>query len=551
MFPTRERPGRSRSPVRPARRAAGDPVSGLHPPLRPFGRADVPAPTGRESADFDRHAIDELGVPQPVLMENAGRAAATLLQRLYPGGPVVALVGAGNNGGDALVALRTLAAWGREVRAVLVADRAGPEAVLHAWEVPTVRDGDLDEVGWREALGRATVVVDGVLGTGVQGAPRERQARALRHLGASGRPVLAIDIPSGVDAATGAVPGEAARADVTVSFGAPKLGCLLHPGRAHAGRVIAAEIGFPPMPPGTASAAVTTPAWAQARLPVRALDTHKNAVGRLLVVAGQPGMAGAAILCARAGLRSGAGLVQVCSAPENREVIQGAVPEAIFVDADDAVALDGALQAASAVAVGPGLGTGERGEALLARVLRVGVAPVVVDADGLNLLAASRGGSAREVAARRPLLLTPHPGEMGRLRGLSAEEIHADRVGVVRRAAEELGCAVILKGAPSLVAAPGEPTQVDTQGSSDLATAGLGDVLTGVCGALLAQGLAPRDAGAVALHLSGRAAVLAGRGASLTPSDVVRWLPDALAERGAGEDRLRLPFVTLDLDPAR
>jgi NAD(P)H-hydrate repair Nnr-like enzyme with NAD(P)H-hydrate dehydratase domain len=140
---------------------------------------------------------------------------------------------------------------------------------------------------------------------------------------------------------------------------------------------------------------------------------------------------------------------------------------------------------------------------------------------------------------------------MGRLRELSAEEIAADRVAVVRAAAEELGCAVVLKGAPSLVAAPGLPVQVDTQGSSDLAAAGMGDVLTGVCGGLLAQGLGPRDAGAVALYLSGRASVLAGRGRSLTPSDVVRWLPEALAERGAGADRLGLPFVTLDLDAPR
>ncbi len=507
-------------------------MSVLHPPLRPYGRLDVPAATGKESADFDRQAIEELGVPQPVLMENAGRAAATILDRLYPRGLVVALVGAGNNGGDALVALRTLAAWGREVRAVLVADRVGPETVLHAWTVPWVEDGDLDDAGWGELLAGAAIVVDGMLGTGVQGAPRERQARAIRHLHAAGRPVLAMDIPSGVDAATGAVPGEAVRADVTVSFGAPKLGCLLLPGRGRAGRVVAVEIGFPPMPPEAASAAVTTPAWAQARLPDRALDTHKNAVGRLVVVAGQSGMAGAAILCVRAGLRAGAGLVQVCSAPGNREVIQGAVPEAIFLDADDIDALDRALDQASAVAVGPGLGTGARGEALLARVLLVGTAPVVVDADGLNLLAESRGGSTREVAKRRRLLLTPHPGEMGRLRELSAEAIAADRVAVVREAANDLGCAVILKGAPSLVAAPGLPVQVDTQGSSDLATAGMGDVLTGVCGGLLAQGLDAARRGR--RRPVPERARLRTRGEGAQPHAVRRR---ALATRGVGRAR--------------
>lgn len=522
-------------------------------PLRPYGRLDVPAPTGRESADFDRHAIEVLGVPQPVLMENAGRSAAAVLDRLWPRGTVVGLVGAGNNGGDALVLLRTLAAWGRDVRAVLVADRPEPETLLHGWAVPTSGDheaGD-DPEAWRAVLGAADVVVDGILGTGVQGAPRARQARAIDHVNRSGRPVLSIDIPSGVDAVTGGVPGEAVRADVTVAFGAPKLGTLLHPGRANAGRLVAVEIAFPPMPPGAAGAQVATPAWVQAHLPVRDLDTHKNAVGRLVVVAGRAGMGGAAVLCVRAGLRAGAGLVQVCSPPENRALLQAAVPEAIYVDPGEPGALEEALGAASAVAVGPGLGTGDGAEALLARVLEVGGAPLVADADALNLLAAGRGGTPGTVGARRPLLLTPHPGEMGRLRALEHDAIAADRVGAVRGAAEAYGCAVLLKGAPSLVAAPGAPVLVDVQGSSDLAAAGMGDVLTGVCGGLLAQGVAPREAGGLGLALSGRAARIAGRGPALTPSDVLRWLPEALAERGAGRSDLALPFVTFDLDAAR
>lgn len=525
----------------------------LHPRLRPFGARDVPAPTGAESAAFDRHAIEELGVPQPVLMENAGRSAALVLQRLFPEGPVVGFVGAGNNGGDALVLLRSLQAWGREVHAVVVADRDASEPVLHGWEVPTTSDEALgdDEAAWTALLGPAGVLVDGILGTGVQGAPRERQARAIRRLNRAGRPVLAVDIPSGVDGATGAVPGDAVEADVTVSFGAPKLGGLLHPGRGKAGRLVAVEISFPPMPAGAAGARVVTPAWAQAHLPHRGLDTHKNAVGRLVVVAGQPGMAGAAVLATRAGLRAGAGLVQVCSPAENREVLQSAVPEAIYVDAGDAGAVEEALGQASAVAVGPGLGTSDEAAALLERVLGSGKASLVVDADALNLIAAGRAPDLSAVSSRRAVLITPHPGEMGRLRGLSADDIASDRVGVARAAAADLGCAVLLKGAPSVVAARESAVLVDVQGSSDLATAGMGDVLTGVSGGLLAQGMAPREGGAVALYLTGRASVLAGRGRSLTPPDVVRWLADALSERGRGASELALPFVTLDLDPAR
>ncbi|HSG08213.1 MAG TPA: NAD(P)H-hydrate dehydratase [Longimicrobiales bacterium] len=521
------------------------------PPLRPFGRSRVPVCTGEEAARFDAMAIDELGVPQPVLMENAGRSAAQVLQRLFPGGSVVAVVGAGNNGGDALVLLRTLAAWGRDVRAVIVADRSTPESVLHAWDVPSTTDEALGEAGWRGLLAGAAVVVDGILGTGARGAPRERQAVAIRCINESKRPVMAMDIPSGVDATTGATPGEAVHADVTVSFGFPKVGTLLHPGRAHSGRLVAVEIAFPPMDEGGFSGMAVTPAWAQARLPGRGLDTHKNAVGRVVVVAGRPGMAGAAVLATRGALRAGAGLVQVCSPSENRGVLQGAVPEAIYLDPGDGAALEDALAQAAAVAVGPGLGTDQGAEALLTRVLDVGAAPLVADADALNLLAQGRPSAVSAVASRRPLLVTPHPGEMSRLLAVGAEQVAGDRLGVARAAAEALACTVLLKGAPSVVAGRGDPVLIDLQGSSDLAVAGMGDVLTGVCVGLLAQGASTRHAGALALYLSGRAAVIAGRGRSLTPPDVLRWLPEALAERGEGASDLAFPFVALDLDRAR
>jgi NAD(P)H-hydrate epimerase len=197
----------------PVRAAA---MSGPRPPLRPFGGTRVWAHTGAESADIDMRAIRSRGVPQSVLMENAGRSAAAILSRLFPSGPVVGLVGAGNNGGDALVLLRTLRAWGRDVEAVLVADRPEGEPLLHGWSLPVRHDDELDGVGWAALLGSAAVVVDGVLGTGARGAPRKRQAAAVARMNACGRPVLALDVPSGVDASTGAVPAEAVRATVTV-----------------------------------------------------------------------------------------------------------------------------------------------------------------------------------------------------------------------------------------------------------------------------------------------------------------------------------------------
>jgi len=525
-------------------------MAGLHPLLRPYARVDVRAPTGAEAAEYDRTAIETLGVPQLVLMENAGRAAAMILQRLRPHGRVVGVVGSGNNGGDALVLLRTLRAWGRDVLAVVVADRPSREPLLHGWDVPVRTDEGLDADGWRTLLGDAGAVVDGVLGTGLRDAPRERQSAAIEHINDSLPWVLSIDVPSGIDSGTGGVPGSAVQASVTVAFGAPKLGSLLHPARALVGRLIAVDIGFPPWPPGDVTARVVTPAWVQARLPTRGSDTHKNAVGRVLIVAGQSGMAGAAVLAARAALRAGAGLVRICSARENREIMQGAVPEAVYVDPGDPQALPAAMQQCDAVAIGPGLGTEVFAQELAAAVAEGPPRPLVVDADALNL-ASSGKLDMPSLAATRPVLATPHPGEMARLLGTDAATVQADRTAALGSIVEANGHAVLLKGAPSLVAAPDVGLHVDGQGSSDLAVAGMGDALTGVCVSLMAQGLSAVEAGAVGLYLTGRSARLAGRDMALTPSDVISCLPDALSERGEGVSDLDLPFVLYDADPAR
>lgn len=518
--------------------------------VRPFARGLVHAATGEESSAFDRYATVELDLPTATLMECAGRSAAEVVQCLYPCGEVVAVVGTGNNGGDALVALRTLAAWGRRVRALVVAERPQPESLLHGWNVHVLSDDAPGDAAW-DMLAGADVLIDGMLGTGVNGAPRERQERVIQAVNAADAFVVALDVPSGVDSATGAVPGGAVSADVTVAFGWPKLGTLVGEGRALRGRLVVVEIGFPPLPDGRFGAALITPAWGALARPRRDLETHKYRVGTVLVVAGRPGMAGAAVLAARAALRTGAGLVYVASAPENRVVLQAAAPEAIFVDASDHDAVAQRAAVVDAVAVGPGIGTDAQGERVLAAVLQAGSQPLVLDADALTLLATDRPRSLAEVAAARPSLVTPHAGEMQRITRYTRKEILARRVEVARDAATELGCTVLLKGLPSLVASPGEPVLLDSVGTSDLATGGMGDVLTGTAGGLLARGLTPRTAGALALHGSGRAAVRAGRGEGVLPVDVVTHLPDALSEVGPGESELNLPFVVLDLDAAR
>ncbi|MEM7416555.1 MAG: NAD(P)H-hydrate dehydratase [Gemmatimonadota bacterium] len=511
----------------------------------PWAHGDVRAQSAEEARAFDAHAIEHLRVPERVLMENAGRSTAAIVDALYPGVPVVALVGAGNNGGDALVALRSLLAWGRSVRAVLVADRDANDPLLHGWPVPVDVDTELDDTAWELLLSDAGVVIDGILGTGTRGAPRARQAAAIDRLTRSGRPVVAVDVPSGIDATSGAVEGAAVRAEVTVAFGAPKLGALLHPARARVGRHIVVEIGFPPFTDDAGRVHVVSPSWALPRLPMRSTDTHKNREGRVLVVGGQRGMAGAALLAARAAFRAGAGVVRVASVEENRVAIQSGLPEAMFVRLDDQAELSLALDASDAVVVGPGLGRSEDAEAALRTVLERAEVPILLDADALNVAAEGR--------VPRPwstdpsaVLVTPHPGEMERL----LPDVTGSPVVRARAAAARLGCVVLLKGAPSVVASA-DGVWIDTQSSSDLAVAGMGDTLAGVCGALLAHGVGADEAGALGLYLSGRAARLAALGPGLTPTDVIDHLPSARQEHPAERAPLDLPFVVFDAEPAQ
>ena len=522
-------------------------------PLRPFARSRVWAPTATEAAAFDRAAIERQGIPQAALMESAGRSAAEILDRLFPPGEILALIGAGNNGGDGLVMLRTLQAWGRTVRAVLVADR-DQEDLLRGWNIPFEKDDGLgqDSGSLDTVLRAASVIVDGILGTGIHGAPRDRQARAIRAINRSERPVFALDTPSGVNGDTGQIAGEAVEADVTVAFGWPKLGTLLQPGRSRVGRLITVEIGFPPVPDQGFGAAATTPAWATENWPKREPDAHKNSVGVLLLVAGRPGMAGAAVMAARAALRSGVGLLRVVSSSENRSIIQESVPEAIFVPAEGVDAVREAAASSQAMGVGPGLGGGAKAGELLAALLEVSEGlPTVLDADALNLASSGDGPGVAAWAADRPLLVTPHVGEMKRLSGLGGGAIEEDRMGAARDLAKRTGATVLLKGLPSIVIPPEGTCLVDTVASSDLAAGGMGDVLTGVAASLLAQGAPPDEAGALALYGTGRAAACAALGPSLTPSDVIERLPLVGTEDGPGESDLAFPFVIFDQDPAR
>ena len=508
-----------------------------------WGRAFVAALTAEQSAALDRRA-HERGVPEPVLMENAGRSAALILQTLHPEGRVVAAIGSGHNGGDALVALRSLRAWGRDVAAHFTGASGAHEPLAHSFEVPR-----LDADAFEQAAAASGVLIDGILGTGAKGAPRGEAARAIRSLVGAGRPVVALDLPSGVDPDTGAVPGDAVRADVTVCFGAPKRGLFFQPGRSHCGRLMAVEIGFPPMEPEAWDTRLITPAWAASALPRRDAAAHKGSAGVLLVLAGSSGMGGAAVLCARGAVRAGVGLVYVVSAAGNREVVHTAVPDAVFLDREDADALGAVAEKVDAIVAGPGMGTDGRAAAALERVLAAvdARAPVLFDADALTMLA--RAKDLRAVGATRPMLLTPHAGEFARVAGGTIEEVRADPIGQARSLARDLDCDVLLKGLPSVVAGRDGRGRINTVGSSDLAAAGMGDTLAGVIGALMAAGSDPGDAAALGLFYASRAADLLGMGRSLSPTDVAEALPEAFDEPGRLVPPPGLPFVTFDQPP--
>lgn len=508
-----------------------------------WGRVFVAALTAEQSAALDREAHGR-DVPEAVLMENAGRSAALVLQASYPDGPVVGAIGAGHNGGDALVVLRTLRAWGREVSAHFVADPDAHRHLAHSFHIPR-----LDADAFEHAAAGAGVLVDGILGTGARGAPRGAAAAVVRRLMGAARPVLALDLPSGVDPDTGAVPGDAVRAAVTVCFEAPKRGLLFQPGRSHCGRLMAVEIGFPPIEPEAWDTRLITPAWAAAALPRRDPSAHKGSAGVVLVVAGSRGMGGAAVLCARGAIRAGVGLVYAMSDRDNREVLHTAVPDAVFVDRDDAQALRAVAGKVDAIVAGPGMGTDERAAAALERALELvdPRAPALLDADALTLLA--RGDRLREVAASRATLLTPHPGEFARVASTSAEEARADPVGQARSLATRIGCDVLLKGLPSVVAGSDGVVRINTVGSSDLAAAGMGDTLAGAIGALLAAGVDAGDAAALGLFYASRAADLLGMGRALSPADLAEALPEAFDKPGRLAAPPGLPFVAFDQPP--
>jgi NAD(P)H-hydrate epimerase len=482
-------------------------------------------------------------VDADVLMERAGRAVARAVLDLTGGAygrRVVVVCGKGNNGGDGYVAARALA-------------RAGAHVTVHAVEPPEElrepaasnarRVREETDVAVRafsparlaRDLAWADVAVDAIFGTGFRGLPEDEWAAAIEELNASATPVVAVDIPSGVEGASGAVRGAAVVADLTVTFGAAKLGAVLLPGAELAGDVRVVDIGFPPELVD-AHAWLTEPSDVAEVWPSRSADLHKRASGVLVVVAGSRAMTGAPALIARAAGRIGVGLVIVAAPGSALAGVRASMIEAVTVpleETDEGIvapeavpAIAGALERADALAIGPGLSTDAA--PAVREVLTTSPVPLVVDADALNAFAGDAAALADRKAAA---VLTPHAGEFGRLTGLRSGEIRADPLTHVHALAATTGAVTLLKGTRTVIADPAGTVRINPTGSPVLATAGTGDVLTGVIGGLLARGLTPFDAAAAGAYVHGLAGTLAGRAADegTLAGDVIADLPEAVA----------------------
>jgi NAD(P)H-hydrate epimerase len=498
---------------------------------------------------IDDAAINGMGMPSLVLMEKAGASVAEAVELLDPGLTVI-LVGKGNNGGDGLVTARILADSGFAVYAVLFGDAEGLSGdakvnydlalqyPLEIWDY----DGDLSSLG--SLISSADVVVDALLGTGASGGLRGDFADAAQLLTENDAFVVAVDVPSGIDATGGKVEGVAVNAAVTVTMGLPKSGMLLYPARGFEGEIVVADIGFPHhlidgleyVPGGEEigyTAQVTALGDILELLPEAQLNAHKGSQGKGLVVAGSAGMSGAAVLVATSAQRAGIGLCFAAIPSYIDNQFKANAIEAMSVPLPDdggfltAASLDGIkpfVETNDAFCIGPGLGRNPATAELIIELVTRIDKPVIIDADGLFHLGLEGLKSIGEG------IITPHPGEMANLYGVSAADVESDRVGYARRSAADTGLAVILKGYLSVVAAEGEAVYLNPTGNPGMATAGSGDVLSGILLALLAGGLPPFEAALLGAYLHGLAGDLAADEVgetSLIAGDMLERLPDA------------------------
>ncbi len=510
--------------------------------------------TAAQMREADRITIEELGIPSLVLMENAGRQVVAAIEAAFPEiatRRVAVLSGRGNNGGDGFVIARTLLERVLEVSVFVIgplADVRGDARhnleVLGRLGVSVVEIAD--EQTWElhfSEISTCDLIVDAIFGTGLRQVPDGMYPTVFGDINGSGIPVVAVDVPSGLLADTHEVQGEAVRAAVTVTLAAPKICHVLPPAQRVCGNLVVADIGIPEMVIERVDGAhvdVITRGVTRMLIEPRDPEAHKGEFGRVLIVAGSMGRSGAAHLAAMAALRSGAGLVTVATPRSVQPILAAMAPEYMTLglpeDEDGQLTEEGLERvldtAADVIAVGPGLGTGPRVRAFVHGIVgRAGV-PLVLDADALN---AFTGEHVSKLTGHdgHDVIITPHPGEMARLMGVSADEVQADRISAARRFAQAHQLHVVLKGHRTLIAAPEGTVAINMTGNPGMATGGTGDVLTGVIAGWLGQLLDPEGAARLGVYLHGHAGDLAMADlgeAALTASDLLLYLGDAVLE---------------------
>jgi len=507
--------------------------------------------TAAEIQQMDGETIRSFGIPGRVLMENAGRGVTRVLFDKFPataGRRLAVLAGRGNNGGDGFVVARYAAQRGLAVAVYLLAtagrvtgDARANLDLLGPLEVPVVEIPDGQSLMERKtAMAHHDIWVDAVFGTGLNSDIRGHYRDAIDLINGFDRPVLAVDIPSGVNADNGQICGTCIRADATVTFAFPKIGHTVFPGRQYTGSLEIIDIGIPPHIADTVAPRqrLTTPADVTGSLVRRTPDAHKGDTGHLLVIAGSTGKTGAAVMTCEAAMRTGAGLVSL-GAPRSLnavletmlvEVMTAPLPEtgegALSQKAGDQIEL--LLPGKRCLAIGPGLGPADETGQLVRQLLRQCKIPMVIDADALNHIAGER---ALFEKLKAPAVLTPHPGEMARLTGLSTARVQRDRVSCAREFAVATGTIVVLKGAGTIIATADGHIHVNPTGNPGMASGGMGDVLTGIIAGFIAQGISPEMAAVTGVYLHGAAAdalASAGTPTGYLASEIMEQIPEQL-----------------------
>lgn len=517
--------------------------------------------TAQEMRNIDIQTIEETGIPGIVLMENAGMGIVHAVEekrsdpRLFPRASsfpcpfrVSIFAGRGNNGGDGVVIARHLFNRGYDVTIYLISepDKLTGDALINlkiAQNIQIPMEVMLSEdqlADYKHQIVASDLLIDAIFGTGLKGAVIGFPASVIDFLNLSGVPIVAVDLPSGLEADTGRVEGACIRASLTVTMALPKRGLLLYPGANFVGELQVADIGVSHEVVESQDIRVDQPQASEiaSLLPVRQRDAHKGDFGKALILAGSEGYTGAAALTSEAALRTGAGLVTLgipyslnaIMEVKLTEVMTRPLPETeslslASVARDEIMELVGGLDA---VALGPGLSRDPETVSLIQELCRGIHIPKVIDADGLNALAEDRD-ILKDLGSQA--ILTPHPGEMSRLMGCSISDIQSDRIGVAQRFAEENGVVLVLKGAPTVAADPQGMVYINSTGNSGLASGGTGDVLTGAIAGFLAQGLDAIDAAILGVYVHGLAgdlAAIAQGEAGMLAGDVLRHLPVAI-----------------------